>query len=326
MRIHKSKRPRAVGKDSRYKITNWSEYNQALKDRGSLEIWIDSKVEERWYYQGKSQRGGQYRYSEECIELAATLRELYNLPYRQTQGFLASLIRLAGWNLQVPDYTSINRRRKNLRFRITGEEQTSKKKYILIDSTGLKVYGEGEWKVRQHGWSKRRTWKKIHLTTDEATGQIESCAMSGNGTDDAQMAGRLFRDIEGKIAAVAGDGAYDKKMVYEELARSKIKPIIPPRKGAKIWKHGNTKGERLARDENVRGVRQIGLAEWKRKTNYHRRSKIESTMFRIKTIFSDQLTSRNILQQNVEVNLKCKILNRMTKLGMPISYKISNVA
>ena len=324
MQKQRKSRPKAA-KRSGYKLRNWSAYNQALKQRGSLEIWIDQETESEWYYDGPNQRGGQFEYSDKCIEIACIVREVYRLGYRQTEGFLESLVNKMGWGVKVPDYTVINRRRKGLQIKVQGCMGRGKK-YIVIDSTGAKVYGEGEWKVRQHGWSKHRTWRKIHLGIDESTGEIESCATTTNGVDDAKMVEPLLNDIAGEINKVAGDGAYDKKKVYTEFAKRRIKPIIPPRKNARIEKHGNARGKPKARDRNIRSIRKLGRKKWKKKMNYHRRSIAESTMFRFKNTFGDTLSSRNMKQQEIEVRIKCNILNKMVKLGLPNAHLVKKAA
>jgi IS5 family transposase len=256
--------------------------------------------------------------------MACLVKEVYHLGYRQTQGFLESLIAKLGWEVEVPDYTVINRRRKSLHFEVKGRNK--EKKYIVIDSTGAKVYGEGEWKVRQHGWSKHRTWRKIHLAVDESTGIIESCVMTTNSVDDAAMVGALLDESSGEVDKVAADGAYDKKKVYEELDKRKIKPVIPPRKDAKIAKHGNSAGKQMSRDKTIRQIRKIGRKQWKKKAGYHRRSIVEAAIFRLKTVFGEKLSSRDILQQEVEVKIKCYALNKMASLGMPDTIKVRTAA
>jgi hypothetical protein len=325
MQLPNKRRPKAA-EGSKYKIKNWKEYNQALKQRGSLEIWIEEGIESQWYYHGENQRGAQYEYSDACIEMAAVVREVYQLPYRQLEGFLKSLVNRLGWLVKVPEYTVIHKRIKRLGINIADSvKRSTGKVYIVMDSTGLKVYGEGEWKVRQHGWGKHRTWMKLHVAVDEATAMIESCAMTTNSVDDAAMVEVLLDEVKGEIGKMAGDGAYDKSKVYAALKKRNIKPIIPPRKGARIKKHGNKRGKPLARDKNIRGVRKLGRKRWKEKANYHRRSLVETTMFRFKGTFGGKLRSRTTKMQEVEVKIKCKILNKMTELGMPESY-IANAA
>jgi Transposase DDE domain len=275
-------------KGSLYKIRNWKEYNQALKQRGSLEIWIEEDIESKWYYQGESQRGAQYEYSDVCIEMAAMLRAIYHLPYRQLEGFIKSLALRAGWGVKVPDYTVIHRRIKQLGISVPDSVKEGKGKiYVVIDSTGLKVYGEGEWKVRQHGWGKHRTWMKLHVAVDEATAIIESCQLTTNAVDDAAMVAPLLNEVKAGVKKMAGDGAYDKTKVYEVLKEKKIRPVIPPRRGARIKKHGNKRGKPLARDKNIRAIRKLGRKRWKEKNNYHRRSLAETSMFRFKVILAE---------------------------------------
>ena len=319
MKQQKTNRPK-ITKRSRYKITNWPDYNQALKQRGSLHIWMPEELESEWYYQGEIQRGAQYQYSDSCIEMACIIREVYHLGYRQTQGFVESLVAFRGWKVKVPHYSVINRRHKRLHLDVKGTDTGSK--YIVIDSTGAKVYGEGEWKVRQHGWGKHRTWRKIHLAVDESTGVIESWAMTTNSVDDAAMVSTLLDGVEGKVKKLAADGAYDRKKVYEQLKKRKIKGMIPPRKNARITKHGNSGGIALARDTAIRGIRKLGRKRWKKQVGYHRRSIAECTMFRLKNQFGEKLSGRDIERQKVEVNIRCYALNKMASIGMPVSIKV----
>jgi hypothetical protein len=321
MKKQKPSRPTAA-KSSQYKTTNWNEYNNALKKRGSLEIWLDEEVLSQWYYQGKMQRGAQFSYSNTCIETANLIKEVYQLGYRQTEGFMNSMVRMLGWVVKVPDYTVIHRRRKTLDIDIVSMKKNSNERlYIVVDSTGGKVYGEGEWKVRQYGWTKHRTWRKIHLAVDESTRIIEGCETTTNNIADEEMVKPLLDGIKGTVKKIAGDGAYDKKKVYETLKKKKIKPIIPPRKNAVIEKHGNCKGRPLPRDKNIRDIRKMGLKKWKKESGYHRRSLAETTMYRLKKRFGGKLISRNLCQQKTEIRLKCKILNTFTLIGMPVAIR-----
>ena len=323
MKQQKTNRPGAT-KRSGYKVINWPQNNQALKHRGSLQLWIEAGVEQHWYHEGEHQRGAQYQYSDICIRMACIIKEVYQLAYRQTQSFVESLVSSMGWKVKVPHYSVITRRRKSLHIDI--ETGRMKSKYLVIDNTGAKVYGEGEWKVRQHGYSKHRTWRKIHLAVDESTGQIQACEMTTNGVDDAAMVAPLLDPVEGKVKKLAADGAYDKKKVYEELDKRKIKPIIPPRKNARITRHSNTKGRELARDKAIRGIRKTGRKRWKKQVGYHRRSIAESTIFRLKALFGERLSSRLMDQQRVEVSIRCHILNKMAKVGMPVDIKVKTAA
>lgn len=194
----------------------------------------------------------------------------------------------------------------------------------MVDSTGVKVYGEGEWKVRQHGVSKRRTWLKLHLCVNEATMESVSAMVSTNDISDAEVLVDLLQDVPGKIEQVSADGAYDQRKCYDTLNQHKAKAAIPPRKGARIWQHGNRKAERHVRDQNLRRIRKVGRKQWKIESDYHRRSLAETAVFRFKTIFGERLQTRRIENQFKELLLKTSILNQMTHLGMPDTTKIAD--
>ena len=198
--------------------------------------------------------------------------------------------------------------------------------HIVVDGTGAKVYGEGEWKVRQHGWSKHRTWKKLHIGVDEASGDILVGEVSGNDTTDGQMLEPLLDQLPAgtNIHQVSADGAYDKRTCYDALKKRQVRIIaIPPQHNAKIWQHANTRAQRLARDENLRRIRQVGRKQWKQECNYHRRSIAETTMFRLKRMFTDKVQARTPSRQRTQLLLRCRALNLMTTLGMPSAYVVA---
>ncbi len=312
-----------------YRVRNWSEYNNALRNRGSLTVWFSEEAIEKWYYDGPTQHGAQFEYSDLAIETALTFRSLFRLPFRQTQGFVQSLIDTMRLALKAPDYTTLNRRQKGLRVDLGVQEHTDPTDpvYVVVDSTGAKVFGEGEWKVRQHGWSKRRTWRKLHLAVDEATGEILGETLTTNGMDDASQVDPLLTQIQQEIEALSADGAYDKVKVYEALKNpphqeTPILPIIPPRRDARIWQHGNCKDPPLPRDENLRRIRRIGRKGWKQESGYHRRSIAETGMSRYKRTFGPELLAHTLARQQVEARTNCAILNRMASLGRPDSVKV----
>lgn len=313
--------------NSRYKIKNWSQYNRSLIGRGDITLWFspDAKL---MCEPGEEppKRGGQQQYTDAYIEMCCMIRQLYSLAFRQTQGTVLSIVRMLGLTIKVPCYTQICRRMKslNLHIELNKRHRQGEPIHIAMDSTGLKVYGEGEWKVRQHGWSKHRTWRKIHLGVNPENGEILCQALTANSINDADMVEPLLQQVppEVSIQAMMGDGIYDKSKVYAALKKRKIKPVIPPRKDARISRHGNCRGKPYARDKNLRYIRKHGMAKWKRHEQYHQRNMAETTMFRFKTIFSDHLQSRTIERQKVELAIACKILNRMTYCGMPISEKV----
>ena len=318
-------RQRSVKKKERYKINNWPEYNRSLKLRGSLKIWIPYWVLQNWYYKGANERGSPLDYSDSCIEFCLTMKAVYNLGYRQTEGFIESIFLMRKIRLSVPCYSALCKRSKTIKVshRKRYGKKGKKKIGVSADSTGLKVYGEGEWKVRKHGWSQHRTWQLLHLAINPNERMILGSALTKNGVDDAAMVPALLQQVKQDIMEFSGDGAYDKRKVYDLLAERKIKPIIPPRKNARIGKHGNSKGPSNPRDKNIRMIRKYGRKKWKRKVGYHRRSLAETTMFRYKTIFGGTLYSRTFDRQKTETGIACKILNIMTQSGMPDSIKIA---
>ena len=167
-----------------YRVQNWSSYNRALVARGSLTVWLDASLWKQWYDQRPSQRGVQFVYSDQTIEWILTVRVLLKLPLRQTQGFIQSLLGLMQLELAAPDYSTLSRRQGNLAV-VLPRKRSHKPMHLVMDSTGLKVYGEGEWKVRQHGWTKRRTWRKLHVEVHEATGEVVTQTLTSNRIDDA---------------------------------------------------------------------------------------------------------------------------------------------
>lgn len=222
--------------------------------------------------------------------------------------------------LSVPDYSTVSRRSSNLNVRLNKKAKKKDEKLIVvIDSTGLKVYGEGEWKVRQHGVSKRRTWRKAHLMV--ADGEIRAAKLTENNVADCDAFADLLNQEGCAIESVAGDGGYDKEKVYQSCIHKEIKNIlIPPQENAKIKLHGNLKSEPHPRDENLRQIRKTSRKQWKEKSGYHIRSLAETMMFRFKTILGGKLNARKFKNQVTEFLISVSIMNKITELGMPYSY------
>lgn len=311
-------------KKASYKVKNWAQYNQSLINRGSLTIWITPEVLDNWEDQRPAQRGAQFEYSDLAIEALLALKYLLKLPYRATQGFGQSLFNLLEIELPVPNYTTLSRRAKTLTVALP--RQSESVQHIVMDATGLKVYGEGEWKVRKHGYSKRRTWRKLHLSIDPETQEIVVAQLTSNSVTDGQAGVTMLQELPNAPDRVTGDGGYDKRSFYQGCQALSIDNIVvPPQRNAKIWQHGNCKLPPHPRDQNLRYIRQHGRKKWKRDHNYHQRSLAETTMFRYKRLFGADLQSRDDESQRNEARLKCAILNRMTALGLPDSYKVVTV-
>ena len=300
----------------KYRVRNWKQYNESLVHRGSLIVWIPDDVEYIWYAVS-----GRNTYQDTAINIILTLKSLYNLPLRATEGFVQSVFGLAGLSLQVPDYTTLSRRAGTLNVTLN----TVRKETVnfIADSTGGKVYGEGEWKVRKHGWCKRRTWKKIHIGID-TDGEIRAVVTTENNIHDATPIDDLLNQETQQIDGFWGDGAYDAAPVYMSLVAHDIHGIhIPPHKNAQIRFRASTTSPPYVRDENIRGIRKLGRATWKRTSGYHTRSLVENTMYRYKTAFGERISFRTKDNQHTEVMVKCNILNKFRELGRPLSYVVT---
>lgn len=316
----------------RYKITNWREYNNGLKRRGSLTIWIDDAISQKWYHQGPARRGGQKVYSSDCIVLLLTIKVTFRLAFRQLEGFVESVFALMGVDLQVPSYTQICRRQAGLKVPLGVSERLKKGEaiHLVVDSSGLKVYGECEWKVRKHGWSKRRTWRKIHLGVDENTGEITAQVLTDNKTDDAAVLADLVVDTfnEGiDINKVGTDGAYDHYDCWDMLMGVEIEPIIPPRENAvfQLDKDGLLTDHPRNRALEIidEGGQETHRKGWKIQSGYHRRSKSENAFFRWKTILGEKMYAREFGNQKTEAAIKAAVLNKFIQIAAPMSVKVA---
>jgi IS5 family transposase len=306
---------------AKYRLRNWGEYNRALVQRGSLTLWITEDVLQTWHpTEPEGKRGHPRTYTDTAIETMVTLQEIYHLGLRQTEGLMQSIGEILRRDVAIPDYSTLSRRRATLAI-VLPRTRDTEALHVVVDSTGVKVFGEGEWKVRQHGYTYRRTWRKVHLGVDAASGEIVAAVVTTNNYSDSQLLPDLLAQVEEEIEQVSGDGGYDRRTCYEAIRARHARATIPPQHNAKIWQHGNTKADRLARDQNLRRIRQVGRAAWKRESGYHRRSLAETAMFRLKTIFSDRVTAHGFAGQAVQMLVRCAALNRMTQLGRPDSYR-----
>lgn len=301
-----------------YRIRNWPDYNKALIARGSLTLWLDTHSLDTWLNVEPSARRGRSRtYTDVAILCSLLLREVYHLPLRATQGLVGSVLRLLEVKLPAPDYSTLSRRARTLQLSLCAQNQ-KQIKHLVIDSTGLKLYGEGEWRVRQHGWAKHRTWRKLHLAMDADSHEVTAALITNKDVVDPRALPRLLRQVEVPVERVYADGAYDSRECYKAIYLGGARAVIPPRKGSAVWKDEYLKD----RNTNLRQVRKLGTTGWKRKAKYHHRSLVECAIFRLKTLFSDRLRARAVARQRTEVMIRGLALNRMTKLGMPHSYAV----
>jgi len=308
-----------MSKKQNYRVRNWRDYNKALLNRGSLTVWFDEKSIKEWHSPEETgKRGRPKKYTDVAILCSLTLKSVFQLPLRATKGLIASLIAMLDLPIDAPDYSTLSRRQNDLEINI--KQQASKGPIdLVIDSTGIKIYGEGEWKVRQHGYSKRRTWRKLHLGVNPETHTIEAAVVTTNDFKDNEVIDDLLNQAESNIQQVCADGAYDAENCYQAINFFGAKATIPPRKDAKIKQRAHPNRIPHPRDENLRAIRQSTRKQWKRYSGYHKRSLAETAMFRFKTIFGGELMSRTFDNQAVEALIKCRALNIMTSLGMPIT-------
>jgi hypothetical protein len=298
-----------------YRIRNWRDYNRALVGRGSLTVWVEQSAVNKWRDTAAPLRRGRRRlYSDLAITCALTLREVYGLPLRATQGLVHSVLVLLGADLPAPHYSTLSRRAASLEVKLPRLGRGPL--HLAVDSTGLKLYGEGEWKVRTHGKEKRRTWRKLHLLVDHRTHEAVALSMTDKDALDRRELPGLLKGVEGEVAEVLGDGAYDFRGCYRAIRARGARSVIPPQVRARV--RGGP--EFADRNAAVLRRREVGSDGWKKEAGYHRRSLAETAMMRLKTIFSDRLKAREWRRQEAELRVRCAAMNRMTGLGMPRSY------
>jgi hypothetical protein len=310
-----------MARKKQHRIRNWPEYNKALVSRGSLTIWFDEKSIADWH--NTHQSGGRGRpqdYSDTAITCALTLRYLFRLPLRATQGLVASLIELLQLPLTTPDYSTLCRRQSSLTIP-QYKPKHNNPIHLVVDGSGIKIFGEGEWKMRQHGKEKRRTWRKLHIAVDEATQDIAMSVISDSKVHDGEVLDLLLSSKQEMVVSqVTGDGAYDTHPCYNAAIKIGAKPCFPPRVNAARNKPID-EAHRL-RNHAVGNVRKTGLKKWKEKNNYHRRSLSETAFSRLKKIFGSHAASRIFENQAIELGLRCHILNKINQLGMPDSVMV----
>jgi len=303
----------------KYRTTNWKAYNAALKQRGSLLIWVDQDT--CWHGSASGKRGRSTKYSKAAIQFCLTIKGLFNLALRQATGMAQSLLKLAGLDWEVPDFSTVSRRQKYLAVEISANATTTGL-HLLVDSTGIKMLGEGEWKTKKHGADYRRQWRKVHLGIDATTLEIRAIEVTDNATGDAPMLTCLRGQIGANevIASVSGDGAYDTKGCHDAIARRGAHAIIPTRKNGKPWK--DHRPGAAARNDILHAMRRLGRRIWKKWSGYHRRSLVETKM-RCFKLLGERVMARDFDRQVAELQVRAAILNRFTRLGTPTTVAMA---
>jgi hypothetical protein len=305
----------------RQKITNWAEYDAGLRARGSLTVWFTAEAIEGWRAEARTGRGGQAKYSDLAIATALTLRAVFRLALRQTEGLIGSILQLLGLDLAVPDHSTLSRRAETLE--VARPRCGREPVHLLVDSTGLRLCGPGGWLEEKHGTKRRRAWKMLHLATDADTGQIVASVLTGRDADDGPQVGSLLDGIDGSVASFTGDGAYDRDDVYAEVAaRHPNAPVIvPPRANAVPSETVETAPTQ--RDAHLRCIAERGRIGWQRASGYNWRALVEADISRWKRVIGDGLRSQTDGRQATEVAIAAKALNHMLELGRPEYIRIA---
>jgi hypothetical protein len=305
----------------RHRVTNWAEYDAALRQRGSLTVWFTEAAVAAWRAEPRTTPGGQPHYSALAIVTALTLRAVFRLALRQTEGLIGSILRLLGLELAVPDHTTLSRRAATLR--VPRPPVGTGPVHLLVDSTGLKLGGPGEWLAEKHGARTRRAWRKLHLGVDAGTGRIEAVELTGSETDDGSRVGPLLDQVAGPVASFTGDGAYDREDVYGAVAERHPEAaiVVPPRSSA--VPSGAAETAPTQRDRHLRSIAEHGRMAWQKAAGYNRRALAEAAVSRYKRVIGDALRSRTDRRQAVEVAIAAHALNRMLELGRPESVRIA---
>lgn len=302
---------------TKYRVSNWTEYERGLVRRGDITIWLTPEAISTWRPAPGGRRGGQQRYSDLAIETALTLRLVFHLPLRQTEGFLTSVFGMMGVHLEVPDHTTLSRRSRSLEVQLR-RAPANEPLHLIVDSTGLSIVGEGEWAAAKHGEKGKRGWKKLHLGVD-GHGVILAQVLTDGHADDAATVPDLLTQVDGKLSGFVADAAYDTRPVYDAaVARGGATVVVPPSKTAT----DKSRPRCPAREATVARVKEVGRRRWKKESGYHRQGTVENAFFRFKSIIGDRLRGRAPEAQGAEALIGCNILNRMFELGRPTSVAI----
>jgi hypothetical protein len=306
----------------RYRVTNWSEYDAALSQRGSLTVWFSEEAIAAWRAEPRTTRGGQAHYSALAIQTALTLRAVFRLALRQTEGLIGSILQLLGLNLAVPDHSTLSRRAETLEVPRPCSSSGGPV-HLLVDSTGLRLCGPGEWLVETHGTRRRRSWRKLHIGADAETGQILASELTTSDVDDGSQVEALLDQIAGPLVSFTGDGAYDQEGIYATVAQRHpdADVIIPPRSTAVPSKMAESAPTQ--RDRHLQSIAEHGRMGWQKWSGYTRRALVEAAISRLKRVIGDALRSRTDRRRATEVAVAVQALNRMLEFGRPKSVRIA---
>src|SRR4051812_20922136 len=304
-----------------HRVKNWSEYDAGLRARGSLTVWFSEEAIEGWRAAPRTTRGRQPSYSDLAVTTALTLRAVFRLPLRQTEGLIGSILQLLGLDLAVPDHSTLSRRAETLE--VLRPKASSEPVHLLVDSTGLKLCGPGEWLVEKHGSKRRRGWRKLHLATDADTGRIVASMLTDKDADDGSQVDPLLDQIDGAVASFTGDGAYDRDDVYAEVAarHPAAAVVVPPR--ANAVPSAAAEIAPTQRDRHLRCIAERGRLGWQKASGYNWRALVESDISRFKRVIGNALRFHTDGRQATEVAIAAGVLNQMLDLGRPEYVRIT---
>jgi hypothetical protein len=296
---------------ARYRTTNWKSYNDALRRRGSLLIWLDKDM--AWLANRAGRPGRPPVFSDAAIQFCLMVKVLFGLPLRQCTGMVSSILEMAGLDWAVPDFSTLSRRQKTLAVQISSR-RASGPLNLLVDSTGIKFLGDGEWLARKHGTHRRRQYRKVHLAMDTATGDIRAVEFTSSREGDSPVLPGLLDQIppDEQIGTVTGDGAFDTRRCHTAIVDRGGTAVIPIRKNGRLWKEDCPAAR--VRNDILRASRRFGRATWKHWSGYHVRSRIEARMRCFKS-FGERIASKDPDRQTAEVHIRVALMNRFNALG-----------
>lgn len=303
----------------RYRVTNWGGYNESLRKRGDLTVWFTTDAHELWTAPDRISRGGRPKYSDLAITICLTLGVVYKQPLRQTQGLMRSVAALMGLEISVPDFSTLSRRGQSLILPKMPQTRRGQPVHLVVDSTGLKIFGEGEWLQDKHKTkAKRKSWRKLHLGLDLRTGEIVCADLTKDDVGDPTALPGLLDQIDGPVSRFLADGAYDGTPTSDLLKAhfgEAVEVIIPPPKPA--VPSPQSMRDPSQRDRHIAEIHARGRLAWQVNSGYNQRSRAETQMGRWKGVIGPKLKARSFENQKTEARIAVTVLNKMTELGRP---------
>jgi len=280
-----------------YRVRNWRQYEQGLRSRGDVTICFSEEVTANWISKSTGGRGGQRLYSDLAIKTSLTLRTVFGLALRKTEGFVGSLLNILGFDhLPVPDHSTLSRRARSLDV-LAKPARPGGPIHLIVASTGLQIVGEGPWAAAKHGTQRTRDWRKLHIGVD-GRGLIVAHRLTESRADDASAVGELPGRFSDQVERFTADGAYDKTAVHDLVTARGADVVVPPTKNAR-QSRSSAAGAR-ARNATVESVREFGRREWKKRRGYYRQARVENSFYRYRRLTGGRLRSRNVAAQDTE--------------------------